>query len=195
MIEYTKQDVLNAVNELFDGETNLGATATAISREVGYSKKNNKVCEILESLEEIGGISSEEDNRGYVRYTCENIDAVEDNEKYMVEEFDETSVEMPVDSFGYEIEDLSKGFRITFPNNSTHAITKSQRVLVINKEKHLLISNPEDILGAISEYCRVAQITNYVVRDMALGRAIDPSEINHNPCLIFLTIERHNKAG
>ena len=195
MIEFTKQDVLDAVNDLFDDETEQGPTATAISRGVGYSKKSDKVMEVLESLEDIGGISSADDERGYARYVVENSDAIEDNERYRVEEFDNDDVEIPVESYGYVIEDLSKSFKVTFPNENSHTINKTQRILVINKEKHILISKPEDILGAISEYCRVSQITNYVVRDLALGRAVDPTKINHNPCLIFLTVERHNKAG
>jgi hypothetical protein len=185
----TKQEVLDVI---VNNDEML--TGNAIAQVLSYAKKTKKLGEILEALVEVGAIEENNDDR-YTRYALLDENVLANHEKYSVSEFDPNSVEIPVDCRGYDIAETSKGFRVVFPNASVHNITRTQRILVINGEKHILIKSPENILGAIQSYCALTQIENCVLRDLSVGRIVDPENVNCNPVLIFVAVERHNKAG
>jgi Fe2+ or Zn2+ uptake regulation protein len=175
-------------------------SATALSKELGYSRKNADVCAILEELVAQGRVLC--DNSGsYTEYFF-NYDYTEKFVKNAldageIEAFDEDTVEVPeeAESRGYEIEEVSKGFKITLPSGRCYTLPKSQRILCINGEKHILLKTPEEVLYAIDYYATTNGYKNYLVKDLSVGRVAAPSDINKNPCVIFITIERHSKAG
>ena len=185
----TKNEVLDVV-----ANSDEFLTATGIDKSLGFAKKTRKLVEMLDSLVEIGAISENSDER-YIRYVLEDEAALENAIKYKLEEFNGDNVTIPVDTKGYTVEAASRGFRVTLPNGNVHNCSRTQRILVINEEKHLLIKTPESILQAIKQYCTATQIEHCVLRDMSVGRIVGAEDVNTNPVLIFIAVERHNKAG
>jgi len=175
-------------------------SATAISKEMGFSKKNAEVCAAIEELVAQERVICDNSGAYTVYYFNENF--TEKFEKNAlkageIEAFDEDTVEVPEDAFerGYVIEELSKGFKITLPSGRSYTLPKSQRILCINGEKHLLLKAPEEVLYAIDHYASTNGYKNYLVKDLSVGRVAAPSDINKNPVIMFITVERHSKAG
>ena len=202
-MDVNKKNLLSVVKEA--GEN--GMSATAISQGLGFSKKNVSVTELIDQMVDDGDLV-ELSAGSFTKYAAAKKSAkkasaktaaVEADDDDPVEDallgFDPTSVTVPVNSHGYEIIENSKGFKVTFPSGNSHQITKTNRILVINEDKKLLVYQPEDILFAINDYCRDKQIANFVIRDLSVGRAVRAKDINTNPCIIFVQVERHNKAG
>ena len=197
MPDVTKKEVLAVVKD--SGEA---VSATAISKELGFSKKSNVVCDFLEELISDGCVSAD-NNGSFTKYSFLKSKAAvapkEEKKSGPVNEalgaFDPSSVRIPVDLHGFDIEENSRGFKITTAQGNVHQITKTQRILVINEKKKLLVYQPEDVLFAIDDYCRKEQIQSYILKDLSVGRTIAPKDINMNPCIIFVQVEKHNKAG
>lgn len=201
-MDVNKKNLLSVVKEA--GEN--GMSATAISQGLGFSKKNASVAELIDQMVDDGDLV-EVDGGSFTKYAVAKkssekataktatVEADDDPVEDALLGFDPTSVTVPVNSHGYEIVENSKGFKVTFPSGNSHQITKTNRILVINEDKKLLVYQPEDILFAINDYCRDKQIANFVIRDLSVGRAVRAKDINTNPCIIFVQVERHNKAG
>ncbi len=176
-------------------------SATAISQELGYSKKNNSVVEMLEELVDAGEILKDDSGSyplyRYKDYEDDSVDEEEETEEVdeVLHSVDFNDVCVPVDTHGWTIEETSKGFKTTSPEGNVYSITKTERILVINGVKRILVKHPEDIPAAINMYAEDMQIKNYFVRDFYLGRSVTPQSVSTNPCIIFVQVERHNKAG
>lgn len=185
----TKEDVLSAIRRLG------AASATAISKELGYSKKNDSVSAFIDELYDDEVITEVDDDSAFVKYQISEVNSnvVEDDEEMST--FDPDSVNIPVDSRGYEISQNSKGFKIVAPDGNKYQISKTQRILVINNTKKYLVFQPEDILFAIEEFTKKHQIQYYIIKDLSVGRSVSAEDINLNPCIVFVQVEEHNKAG
>ena len=109
---------------------------------------------------------------------------------------DAVDYEIPEDAKGYKIVVTDFGFTVTFPDNGqNYDIGREERVVVINNEYRAAVTTPEEILGSLQEYTTSKGYKHFVVRDMATGSALAPGRINMKPVIIFLEVERHNKAG
>ena len=104
--------------------------------------------------------------------------------------------EIPEDLKNYKIVVTDYGFKVTFPDNGQdYDIDRTERVVVINNEYRVAVSTPEEIMGAIQEFTAGNGWKHFVVRDVATGSALAPGRVNMKPVIIFLEVERHNKAG
>jgi len=205
--DVSKKDVLNAVR----GATEA-MSATAFSKILGFSKKNARVADLLEELTSDDQIACD-DSGGFVKYSSKTVakkgapskessskDSTPKNESDKVkvevlEGFDPESVRIPVDLHGYKIEDKKNGFQVRVPNGREYFVSRQQRILVINMDKKILVEQPEDVLFAIDDFCRKGGITNYILKDLSVGRAVLPQNVDKSPVIIFVQVERHNKAG
>lgn len=206
--DVSKKDVLNAVRGASEA-----LSATAFSKILGFSKKNARVADLLEELANDDQIAVD-DSGGFVKYSSKTVakkgssskdsapkkDSTPKNESDNVKSealgsFDPESVRIPVDTHGFKIEDKRNGFQVRFPNGREHFISRQQRILVINMDKKILVEDPEDVLFAIDDYCRKGGITNYILKDLSVGRAVLAQNVDKSPVIIFVQVERHNKAG
>ena len=210
MSEIIKEDVIRI---LYESDAPL--SATAISKLLGFSKKNDRVCEMLDLLleEDILVLNCD---ASFERYDlAEHLeededlevegngvegdgdeDVLEDEDGDEVSTFDSDDVDVPEDNHGYDIDKMSKFFRITCPNNNVIDLKKSERLLVINETKKVIVHNPEDVVFAIDHYAKnVFQIRQYIVKDLSVGKVVFSQDVNTRPCIIFVQLERHNTAG
>lgn len=185
MSNVTKADVLSAVQSLG------GASATKISKEVGYSKKSAVVSDFLEELVNSGSIESNV-VRGVVTYTVADIPSSDGF----------VDGKIPTVNYGWTIQEQARGFKITTPEGVVKTIKKNERVLVINNDPNyrFKISNPEELLAVASSYCyQYSQSHNmytFSVKDVYtqeyVGGQVSPSVV---PVVIFLEVQAENKAG
>lgn len=202
---------LNVFGSISDSE--VAASATAISKMVGYTKKNDKVCEAIDFLVEEGFLTVVSESP-YVLYGVEGDVCLEDLEDYF-EQDEASAVEEPVDQIfeaatdkmfeddpmGYGIEKTRDGFLITFPGSSAkHRLNADERLLVINGSHRAVVKYPEDILTEFQFYTEENGIYHYTVTDVVSSSCISSKslgdEFDFNKSVIFhVTISRHNKAG
>lgn len=200
---------LEEVIAVLEENDNVGLSITAISKKLGYSRKSAVVEDVIWNAVDAGSLV-ESNNGQFNVYTIpededlpeedfEDDEAMEDEE--VVEEDDDLSgfdaklAQIPVDTHGYKVAQSSDGFSVTLPNGRVHNVSAKERILVINQEKHIALTTPEDIVASIVDYANEKNITHYTITDMSLGRTITPKMINTNPVLIFIEVRRHNKAG
>jgi hypothetical protein len=192
---------------------NPNLSATGISRECGYSKKSAIVAECIDILYNDDFITETQVSNFFVYNAAAGITLEAVTAKYeptpvvapaasdvdpgmdrinnpKVEEWD-----MPSNLNGYSILVTDIGFDVTFPDGTVHTIDRHERIIVINKTKHVAVTTPEGMLQAIHNYVEAKGWAHYVVTDVTTGQSITPKSVNLRPVLIFLGIERHNKAG
>ena len=218
--------MLKSMEELRDdisdilSETAEPLSATAISKEVGYTKLNAQVLSILNNMVDDGDVLKEQADNGYYTYTLlleededlpdDEIDYDSDNEDtdepndLMPQEIDETTI--PINCHDYTIYSLAKDHvKVIFPekdeddNEKSIVLEPDERLLVINQNAafRFVVTSPEDVLEAIHIYTTEMKITTYLVTDMSTGNSI--SDVDNldmsGPSVLFLEISRHNKAG
>jgi len=197
---------------------NESLSATALSKEVGYTKLNARVLSILNELVEVDEVWKEQTETGYYVYSIVEEDNEEDNEEDFGEDITEETESndlmpqetiennLPVNCFDYKITQLEKSHvRVVFPELDEDGNVKSiilepdERLLIINQNAafRFVVQTPEDVLEAIHVYTTEVKITTYLVTDMYSGIAVsDVDNIDMNGIsVLFLTIERYNKAG
>ena len=213
-IEELRDDILDILSESVEP-----LSATAISKEVGYTKLNARVLSVLNSMVADEDICKEQTDNGYYVYSV-NLEEDEEPE----DDFDESedlddecepndlmpqeidSINLPVKCHDYILQALPKDHvKVTFPeededgNEKNVVLEPDERLLVINQNAafRFVVSSPEDVLEAIHIYTTEMKITTYLVTDMSTGNSI--SDVDNldltGPSILFLEISRHNKAG
>lgn len=132
------------------------------------------------------------------------IDELEDklveNQRVSTAELPRVEAEMdysiPENLNGYRIVVTDSGFQVSAPDRGVpYTIARNERMVVINNEYRVAVESPEDLLGSIQEYTQARGWRHYVVRDVESGSALAPGRVNMKPVILFLEVERHNKAG
>jgi len=210
----TKAELKDQILEVVaDSEEAL--TATAISREVGYTKLRSRVADALAELVSDGELETGVSG-SYTTYVIAEDDCEEEVEEYDDCECDEESspedipitdltyseITLPENDNGYEMEQLPNGHvKVILPPNedgetSEVILEQGERLLVISDKYRFVVSLPEHVLEAIHTYTLEQGITTYLVTDMSTGQKVpDVTDINMNLAIIFIQISRHNKAG
>ncbi|MCK5017233.1 MAG: hypothetical protein KAS32_09180 [Candidatus Peribacteraceae bacterium] len=199
-------ELKNAVMSVMPDSIDEAMSSTAISRELGFTKNNKRVSDVVLALEEVGHITSKEQNGYKAYYTSEaGMEAWETgmyegnggarrigNRRVPIELHDYNVVE------GEEADTLI----VVVPGDERTAITldAAERLVVINQDAayRFIVDSPEDVLEAIKVYTSEKGITTFVVEDMSTGAMISSDideEIDPEVAVIFLTVSRHNKAG
>lgn len=195
---------LDNVVAILEENDNIGLSITAISKKLGYSKKSAVVEDVIWNAVESGDLVETNNGQFNVYTIPEDVYEDDEDDEEVVEEavedddlsgFDAKLAQIPVDTHGYNVAQTSDGFSVTLPNGRVHTVSAKERILVINQEKHIALTTPEDIVASIVDYANEKNITHYTITDMSLGRTITPKMINTNPVLIFIEVRRHNKAG
>lgn len=218
----SKEDLINEVIDILANDDPM--SATAISKEIGYTKLNARVLSVLNELILDEEVKKEQTDGGYYIYSLnpqeddENIEKEDEGEEDEEDEDNDPSepndlmpqeiVEnnIPIKYYDYEITALPKNHaEVVFPELDEDGEEKSivlepdERLLVINQNAafRFVVQTPEDILEAIHIYTTEMKITTYLVTDMATGVAVsDVGTIDMGgPSVLFLEISRHNKAG
>jgi len=210
-----KDEVLDVLTEA------IGAmSATAISKEVGYTKLSPRVYDILAELVDDDEVDKYEGSKGYDVYQRIEVDAEADDD--YEEEDDEiedsgdiednnllpqeiTIRKIPEDDHDYEIEAIAKGHTlITFPevdedgNEKTTILEPNEQLVVINQNPafRFVVSSPDEVMEAINVFTTEQGISTYLVTDTSTGKSIsDAGELDGDVVVIFLNIQRHDKAG
>jgi len=163
---------------------------TAISKAVGYSKKNDKVTEIIKELVEKKVFREITKSGRTLYYVAEEEDSSSD-----------TIMSMPSNASGYDI-NINQ-------SNGTAAIKcagdkcevqleADERLLVINNDNthRYKVANSDDVLKAIKEYSDEKGIGTFLVTDLIKNTSVaNPSDVNLDSAVILLGVERYNKAG
>jgi len=209
----------NVFSELKENEE-IAASATAISKMVGYSKKNDKVCQAIDYLLDAGllEVASDEPYIIYRLVDDASLDDLieildEDETPYESSELQQSSQDVlegseatslntfPEDPMGYIVEETRDGYLITFPGSTTkHRLAKDERLLVINGTHRAVVKHPEDILSEFAYYTEENGIHHFTVTNIVTGSCVSTdnvkSEFDVKKQIVFhVTISRHNKAG
>jgi hypothetical protein len=108
----------------------------------------------------------------------------------------ELDYSIPENLNGYRIVVTDNGFQVVAPDRGVpYTLARNERMVVINNEYRVAVESPEDLLGCIQEYTQARGWRHCVVRDVASGSALAPGRVNMKPVILFLEVERHNKAG
>lgn len=208
MLYKTKDELLNQIMKIL-GDVEEPMSATAISKELGYSKIRARVKEALQLLVDDGSVEAIANKSGYNSYIL-----VVQTDEEVVEECDEeqepadvapreiTEITLPENLNGYDVETLEKNHvKVIFPGEGSEksvTLEPNERLLVINQneEYRFVVSAPEQLLQAIATYTSEQGITTYLVTDTATGNAVlDANEVDMKVAIIFLDISIHDKAG
>jgi hypothetical protein len=194
MDENLKAEVL----DVLPSDSEEAMSATAISKEVGYSKTNKNVQEILAELFESGEIESETSTRGYDVY-WKPISAKGSSKSTSTSKaVKEITYVPPKNNFGYTFSISPKGYTVSTPDRKTIELEGNDRLLVLNNNNNyrFIVNSPEDIISAIGTFTTEQNIGTYLVTNMETGGSITGiHEIDERVAGIFLTISKHNKAG
>lgn len=204
MSVYKSQDeLLDQILDILEG-ADEPMSATAISKELGYSKLRSRVSEAIGKLTSDGDIVATASKAGYNVYTVADAEEDEEEEVEAVAPREITEITLPTNLNGYDIEVLDKGHtKVIFPgeegdDENSVVLEPNERLLVINQneEYRFVVSTPEQLLEAIGIYTQEQGIATYLVTDTATGNAVsDTTEIDMKVAIIFLEISRHDKAG
>ena len=204
-------------------EENGEATRTNLANRLGVHKDNRTLRETLAEMVEEGEIEVDESGR-YLVYSIasEGNPQMEEDEDYLDEElyeecdeeldeecdeetvdcsevFNEVENVLPENDNGYIVERLRDGVvRVTTPDDNKIDMTVDERLLVINEEYHAIIKTPEQLLNNIANYANQMSIRFHTVRDVETGEGLtknDISEYDMNKTIIFMRVERKNKAA
>ena len=203
-------------------KTQDGISASKVSQDMGFSGKTKKVDNLFSSLLSKKLVKQVETG-GYVGYavvmsksadkTSRSARTVKSSAVRTVRSgggFTDLSISAnrpDADSFegGYYVKYLDSGnvlVGVPATENTEKAereIGPTERVLVLNKNTFFIVDTPESIINAVMQYTYENSIGSYAIRDVMTNTMAQPSErgsdINSENALIFLTIERHNKAG
>ena len=195
-------------------------SATAISKEVGYTKLSPRVYDILTELADSGIVDSYLHSNGYVVYLylddgcdedecdeeCDEDECdgeIEDNNLMPQEIVDR---KIPEDDHGYRIEMLPKNHvKITYPeldedgNEKSTTLEPNEQLVVINQNPafRFVVSVPDEILEAINIFTTEQGISTYLVTDTSTGKCVDDitTDLDDKVVVIFLNIQRHDKAA
>lgn len=198
----TKAELKDEILEVLE-DADEAMTATAISRELGYSSLRSRVSDALAELVTDGELETGVKGSHTTYAIAGDDDDDEDERECAPDEIIEISeVTVPENLHGYEVIALEKGHnKVIIPGANGAEPTEvtlepNERLLVISDAYKFVVSKPEHVIEAINVYTSEQGITTYLVTDMSTGRkAQDVSDINMDVVIIFLQISRHNKAG
>lgn len=193
-------------NEL---EENGEGTRTNLANRLGVHKDNKELRELLREMTEENEIEIDETGRYVVYRIPENQEVPEDYEEDdwgdeddpvdCSEVYNEVDNVLPENDNGYLIEKLREGVvRVTTPSDDDIDMTTDERLLVINEEYHAVIKTPEQLLNNIANYANQKSIRFHTVRDVETGEGLsknDISDYDMNKTIIFMRVERKNKAA
>ena len=207
------EELKNLILGVLEGEE---MSATAISKALGYTKLNARVSNALQILINDGVICKSTHHNGFVVYFLNNSD--DEDDEVDEDEVDEdienkdnnvmpreiTGSSISQDNHGYIIESLPKDHvKIIFPEKDENGNDKSiilesyEQLIVINNSPlfRFIVSKPDEILDAIGICTAEMGITTYLVSDTSTGKAISSVKDINKTSIVFLNINRHDKAG
>lgn len=189
-------------------EARTALTGTALAKAVGYTKNSASTKAAIEELLGEGRIARGVNALGYNAYSIvvHTAPPVEPAVTTGTEQLDpdqpiHPDFEVPVNPRGYTIERVSGRFtyKITPPKGAAEIVlTAHERLLVINDDPNYqyVIDDAEGVLQAIGEFTAEVGYTTFIVKDMSTGKAIaTKTDVTNDAVVLFLQIDRHNKAG
>lgn len=178
---------------------------TAISKDLGFSKIDKKIAEIVINLKNDGFVEETTILGKYKAFYIssdpkkENLTSTKEVSRTNTTQ-DYSKYKLPKNSHGYTIEETSSGYKVTMPNgNSSVDLEAGERLLVLNNDEsfQFVISKPEEVFEAIRLYTTEKRIGSFLVKNMETNENIDKASIDKimDTVIIFVGVERHNKAA
>jgi len=114
---------------------------------------------------------------------------------------DNMEIQIPINKHGYSV-DVNYdhgGYDIVDPTGKSFHLNQSERLLVLNLDNkyRFIVDKPEDVIRALAIYSQDKGIRNYVVTSMETSSPIMQQDLktSMNFILMFLKVQKHNKAG
>lgn len=107
---------------------------------------------------------------------------------------------LPQKLHGYKLTESSKPdyeFQVGTPDGVVVDLPLQQRILVINRDSNyrFILEHPEDLFKAIRIFTDEMNYAHFLVKEISSGQYIKSSEDLSTDVLLFIEIQRHNKAG
>ena len=187
--------------------TQEGKSATALAKSIGYSKSNDRVKRVIESMVDAGTLMAATSDLGYELYSLVaassgGVRAAEAacNVSTPAQSAPTPGYTLPSKSYGYSVSTATDGrfaYNINMPDGKELQLTKSERLFVINQDANyrFIVEDPEDIMTAIGTFTQEAGYAHFLVKDLASEKHIKSAADLGTDVVLFVSIERHNKAG
>lgn len=177
-------------------------TGTAVAKNCGYAKGTTRTSNLIQELIDEKAIRSEVGTKGYYVYSAigstGQTSSTVSSPKTTIK--NETFV-IPTATHNYKITEGEKGdgycFKITFPDGGNVSLGERERLVVINDDKkyRFIVSEPEGILQAIGTFTQEVGYVHFLVTNMSSGKYVKSVGELGRDVILFLKIDRHNKAG
>jgi hypothetical protein len=186
--------------------TDVGISATALAKELGYSKAKS-IMEALDACVSEGSIVADTTGR-FVTYkkAPKKVVVKETDTKTTVVKSEKSDIDLPEacvgrDMNGYKLTNIRyKGRaakRITTPDGRNIRLETDDKLLVINDEPKFVVKTAEDVIKCIRKYALDHDMTTFTVNDIKQNKKImnDKDIIIKDDHVLFLSIRKHNKAA
>lgn len=184
--------------------TDEGISATALAKELGYSKAKSIMVALDECVTE-GSVVVDTSGR-FVTYKKAPKKVVVAPSKTTVVDSVMPEVDLPeatvgCDMDGYKMANIRyKGRaakRITTPDGRNIRLETDDKLLVINDEPKFVVKTAEDVIKCIRKYALDHNMTTFTVNDIKQNKKImnDKDIAIKDDHVLFLSIRKHNKAA
>ena len=184
--------------------TDEGISATALAKELGYSKAKSIMEALAECVTE-GSVVADTSGR-FVTYKKAPKKVVVSPSKTtvvgsVIPEGDLPEAAVCCDMDGYKMANIRyKGRaakRITTPDGRNIRLETDDKLLVINDEPKFVVKTAEDVIKCIRKYALDHDMTTFTVNDIKQNKKImnDKDVVIKDDHVLFLSIRKHNKAA
>lgn len=212
-----KEDIKNKILKVLNSKSDL--SATALAKEVGFSKASSIVDE-LQALVADGSVIEDKGGRfpvyrkpqkGEVAKPQAQTPAPQAAVKKEEEKVSLVDLAPPKaeDTLPAPPDHKMQGFmisnikfegkamkKITTPDGKNIRVEEDEKLLVINSEPKFVVKTPEDVLTAIKKYSQDKGYTVFTVNDICQNKKISTeNDIVKDQHIIMLSIQKHNKAA